>query len=466
MISYLYSIDRIFLFLLSTINSLRLCYNHAEVIKLKIGFISLGCSKNLVDSENMMGMISSGGHELVNEPASAEAIIINTCGFIDPAKEEAINTILEMAEYKQQQLKKLIVVGCLAQRYKEELEIELKEVDRFISIKEYARLHEILEEELGVRLASYGKTERLLSGKPWSAYLKIAEGCSNHCTYCAIPLIRGDNVSYPLDKIVEEAKELAKKGVKELVLIAQDTTKYGVDLEGNINLLTILKQCNEIEGLHWIRVLYMYPDEIDETLIKGMTKLDKVLPYFDIPMQHASNRMLQLMNRRGSKEEVLKTIQIIRKHYKHPTLRTTFIVGFPYETKEDYEEMKQFVSDVKWNSMGAFTYSPEEDTVASTMEDQIPESLKTARLNEVMAMQKEISLQNNKALIGEEIEVLVEKQEGLLGRYYGRSPFNAPDDVDGKVIFTSPRVIAFGDFVKVKITKALPYDLIGEEVVN
>lgn len=431
---------------------------------MEIGFISLGCSKNLVDSENMMGMLSSGGHTLVNDPSKAQAIIVNTCGFIDPAKEEAINTILEMSEYKQEKLEKLIVVGCLAQRYKKELEAEMPEVDRFISIKEYPRLHEILAEELGIQLTCYGKSERLLSGKPWSAYLKIAEGCSNHCTYCAIPLIRGDNVSYPLAQIVEQAHDLAAKGVKELVLIAQDTTKYGVDLQEDINLLTILKQCNEIEGIHWIRVLYMYPDEIDEALIEGMSKLDKVLPYFDIPMQHASNRMLKLMNRRGSKEEVLQTVNLIRKYYQFPTLRTTFIVGFPYEEEADFLEMKQFIKDVKWNSMGAFTYSPEDDTPASLMDDQIDEEVKKVRLNEIMAMQKDISLKNNEALIGETIEVLVEKQEGLLGRYFGRSSFNAPDDVDGKVIFTSSRVIEFGTFVKVKITKVLPYDLIGEEV--
>lgn len=433
---------------------------------MKIGFISLGCSKNLVDSETMMGMLVQGGHELVNDPSLAEAIIINTCGFIEPAKEEAINTILEMAEYKKSNLKKLIVVGCLAQRYKDDLEQEMPEVDRFITIKEYPSLHEILKNELGNDLTSYNKSERLISSKPWTAYLKIAEGCSNRCTYCAIPLIRGDNVSYPLEEIVEQAKSLAKKGVKELVLIAQDTTKYGVDLFGRRALLDILQQVNAIEGLHWIRVLYMYPDEIDETLIEGMTKLEKVLPYFDIPMQHASNRMLKLMNRRGSKEDVTNTIKSIREHYQYPTLRTTFIVGFPTETQEEYEEMVEFVKDIKWNSMGAFTYSPEEDTPAYEMEDQIAEEIKETRLANLMSIQKDISLANNQAMIGEVIEVLVESQDGLVGKYRGRSSFNAPDDVDGLVIFKSNRVIEFGSFVKVKITDALPYDLIGEEYID
>ncbi len=433
---------------------------------MKIGFVSLGCSKNLVDSETMMGMLQSGNHELVNDPSLAQAIIINTCGFIDPAKEEGINTILEMAQYKQENLEKLIVVGCLAQRYKEQLEKELPEVDRFISIKEYPNLHEILELELGNHLTSYQKSERLISSKPWTAYLKIAEGCSNRCTYCAIPLIRGGNVSYPLATIVEQAKQLASKGVKELVLIAQDTTKYGVDTMQRRALLDVLKEVNAIEGLHWIRVLYMYPDEIDEQLIEGMAQLDKVLPYFDIPMQHANNRMLALMNRRGTKEEVLNTIQSIRKHFTFPTLRTTFIVGFPSETKEEFDEIIEFVKDVKWNSMGAFTYSPEEDTVAYDMEEQISEEEKQARLDELMRLQKDISLQNNQALIGQVFEVLVESQDGLVGKYRGRSCFNAPDDVDGLVIFKSDRVIEFGSFVKVKITDALPYDLIGVEVID
>ena len=272
---------------------------------MKIGFISLGCSKNLVDSEKMMGMINSGGHELVHNADEAEAIIINTCGFINSAKEEAIQTIFQMAEYKKHRCRKLIVVGCLAQRYKEQLEQDIPEIDAVISIREYPHLHELLPKLLdGHDLVSYDKCERKVSSKPWTAYLKIAEGCSNHCTYCAIPLIRGDNVSFPIEQLVEEAKQLAQRGVMELVVIAQDTTKYGVDLYGRRALLDLLQQLHEIEGFHWIRILYMYPDEIDARLIEGMAKLPKVLPYFDIPMQHASNRMLQLMNRRGSREEV------------------------------------------------------------------------------------------------------------------------------------------------------------------
>lgn len=433
---------------------------------MKIGFISLGCSKNLVDSEKMMGMLKSGNHEIVNEPKNAEAIIINTCGFIESAKVEAINTILEMAEYKQQNLKKLIVTGCMAQRYKEDLMKEMPEVDRFISIGEYGELDKILEEELGSKLETYGKSSRLISSKPWTAYLKIAEGCSNRCTYCAIPLIRGGNVSRKKEEIVEEAKVLASSGVKELVLIAQDTTKYGVDLYGKNSLLNLLQALNEIDGFHWIRILYMYPDEIADDLIEGMAQLDKVIPYFDIPMQHANNVMLKKMNRRGTKEEVLATVRKIRETFPFPTLRTTFIVGFPHEEESEFLEMLSFLKEVRWNSMGAFAYSREEDTPAYDMGDQIEEEVKNARVDLLMSTQKEISYENNKALIGEVFEVLVEGRDGLTGKYRGRSIFNAPDDVDGYTIFTSDREIANGSFVKVKVVDAFPYDLIGVEVLD
>lgn len=430
---------------------------------MKIGFISLGCSKNLVDSEKMMGMLKSGHHELVKDAQEAEAIIINTCGFINSAKEEAINTIFKMAEYKKQNCKKLIVVGCLAQRYKETLEAEIPEIDAVISIREYPHLHEILHSLLdGKELVSYGKSERMVSSKPWTAYLKIAEGCSNRCTYCAIPLIRGDNVTFPMEQLVQEAKELAQRGVKELVLIAQDTTKYGVDLYGKRSLLELLQKLHEIDGFHWIRILYMYPDEIDEDLIEGMAKLSKVLPYFDIPMQHANNRMLAAMNRRGTKEEVLALIKKIRKTYADPTLRTTFIVGFPSETQEDFDELMQFVEDVHWDRMGAFTYSPEEDTPAFDMEQSVAEEEKQRRLAILMQRQEEISLANQQKRIGTVMEVLVEAQDGLTGKYRGRGANSAPDEVDGMVIFTSKQPLALGSFIQVKITEALPHDVIGE----
>lgn len=432
---------------------------------MKVGFVSLGCSKNLVDSEKMMGMLVSGQHELVSDPAQAEAIIINTCGFINSAKEEAIATIFKMAEYKKDKCKRLIVVGCLAQRYKETLEEEIPEIDAVISIREYPHLHEILKELLDEHdLVSYDKCERKVSSRPWTAYLKIAEGCSNRCTYCAIPLIRGDNVSFPMEDLVKEAKQLAQRGVKELVLIAQDTTKYGLDRYGKLSLLELLKQLHEIEGFHWIRILYMYPDEIEDELIEGMARLPKVLPYFDIPMQHANNRMLKAMNRRGTKEEVLRLCEKIRNTFENPTLRTTFIVGFPSETHDDFNELMEFVNDVHWDRMGAFPYSPEEDTPAFDMEQDVSEEEKQRRLEQLMLRQEEISLQNQQKMIGQVIEVLVEDQEGLSGLYRGRGKSSAPDEVDGIVIFKSDRFIPYGSFVKVRVTEAFPHDLKGVEV--
>lgn len=429
---------------------------------MKIGFVSLGCAKNLVDSEKIMGMLKEGGHEFVAKPSDAQVIIVNTCGFIQSAKEEAINTILEMAEYKKKNCQKLIVCGCLAQRYKEELEKEMPEVDRFIAIREYPRLHEILKEELQAPLQVYGKSERLSSGKPWTAYLKIAEGCSNHCTYCAIPLIRGENVSVPMDKLVEEAKELAGRGVKELVVIAQDTTKYGIDLYHRYALLELLEKLNAIDGFHWIRILYMYPDEISDELIEGMKKLDKVLPYFDIPMQHSDSRMLKLMNRRGDEHTVRKLIEKIRDTFDEPTLRTTYIVGFPTESQQDFDKMCDFVKEIRWNKMGAFTYSIEEDTAAYDMEQTVSEEEKQKRLDILMNLQRDISYENNQLMIGKTIEVLVEGKDGLSDKYVGRGSMHAPDDVDGIVVFTSTKPLELGTFVDVKIDDADEYDLYGE----
>lgn len=432
---------------------------------MKVGFISLGCSKNLVDSEKMMGMLTANGHTLVAHPSQADAIVINTCGFITSAKEEAISTIFEMAAYKQANLKKLIVVGCLAQRYKEQLEEEIPEIDAVVRISDYGSLHEVLARELNdAGSVTFAQAKRQLTSKPWTAYLKIAEGCSNHCAYCAIPLIRGDNVSVPMETLVSEAKELAKRGVKELVLNAQDTTKYGVDLYGRRSLLPLLQQLHAIEGFHWIRILYMYPDEIDDELIEGMAGLPKVLPYFDIPMQHADRQMLERMNRRGTKEDVLKLVEKIRSTFADPTLRTTFIVGFPGENRETMDELLQFVREVRWDRMGAFTYSPEEDTPGSLMKPVCEESLKQQYLDELMKLQEQIAWENQQKKLGKVIEVLVEDKDGLTNRYRGRSAWDAPDEVDGMVIFRSDRAIVPGTFVQVRITEVLVHDVIGVEV--
>ena len=433
-----------------------------KVRKMKAGIISLGCCKNLVDSENLIGLLRESGIEMTTDRNEADVIIINTCGFIEPAKVEAINTILEICEYKQERDMKVVVTGCLPQRDKADLEAEIPEVDRFISIDEYKDLGPILSEVLGVPVHNnYGKATRVLSGKPWMAYLKIADGCDNKCSYCAIPLIRGPYISMPMEELVEEAKRLAESGVKELNLIAQDTTRYGIDNYGERKLLELLQKINEIEGLHWIRVLYMYPDEIDDELIEGMAKLDKVLPYFDIPIQHGNDEMLIAMNRRGTVASIRYLCDKIRAVYDMPVLRTTLITGYPNETLAMHEDNVNLLKDLKWDRMGAFSYSYEEDTPAYELEDNVEPEEKERRLAELMAVQEVIAEEKNRELIGKVLEVMVEKKDGLTGRYHGRSVLSAPDGIDGEVIFRSDDEYEGGDFVMVKINKAIKHDLLG-----
>ena len=427
---------------------------------MKIGFVSLGCCKNLVDSEQIMGMIKKNHHEIVSDPRQAQAIIINTCGFITSAKEESIQTIFEMAQYKEKNLEKLIVCGCLAQRYQKELEEEIPEIDAIIPIKDYDEFASVLEKALGCTFTE-SKFERVLSTQPWRAYLKISDGCSNHCTYCAIPLIRGEQVSRPIEELVLEAKQLAMYGVKELTLIAQDTTKYGLDLYGEFKLGDLVREIDKIDGIHWIRILYMYPDEIVEDVLLAMKESKKVVPYFDIPMQHANNRLLKAMNRRGTKEHAYEIIEHIQTLFDHPVLRTTMIVGFPSETDEDFDELMEFVQNVKWDRMGAFTYSKEEDTRAFDMKPEVDAHIAQNRLETLMKLQNQISYEKNQEKIGQVFEVLVEEKEGLKETYRGRSISDAPDEVDGQVIFTSTVPIELGTFVKVKIQKANAYDLYG-----
>ena len=430
---------------------------------MKFGFISLGCVKNRVDTERIMGIIRDSKYEIVSNPKEADCIIINTCGFIEPAKEEAIQTILEIASLKEENLQKLIVTGCLVERYYEDLILELPEVDLFVRIQDYSKFPMFFEDALQIPFhGNYYSSSRYLSTNPWMAYLKIAEGCSNRCHYCAIPLIRGPYKSYPLVNLIGEARELADKGVKELVVIAQDTTRYGEDLYGKRRLLDLLEALNQIEELHWIRVLYMYPDEIDETLIDGMKKLEKVLPYFDIPMQHGSNRLLQAMNRRGSIEDITKMIQYIRKVYPYSVLRTTMIVGYPGETEADFKQLLSFVEEIKWDRLGAFTYSKEEDTVAYSLSNEVDSEIQNERYGTLMRCQQEVSEENNQQLIGKELEVVIESYDGLKACYRGRSVYNAPDGIDGLVYVYSNEKIAFGTFVQVSITKANQYDLFGE----
>jgi len=425
---------------------------------MNIGFVSLGCSKNLVDSEKIMGLLKSQGYDLVANPQEADYIFVNTCGFINSAKEESIQTILEMAEHKNNRCKKLIMLGCLAQRYKEELIKELPEVDCFISIDEYPDLLTILGRELKGEFVDCDY-RRLLSTKPWTAYLKIAEGCSNRCSYCAIPLIRHDYQSYDFDELIREASYLESKGVKEINIIAQDTTRYGIDKYGKPRLLDLLNELNSMEGFRWIRVLYMYPDEISEGLILGMAKLSKVLPYFDIPVQHGNDEMLAKMNRRGSIVDIKKTIKLIRDTFVMPTLRTTMIVGFPQETAADFADLLDFVAEVKWDRLGAFSYSLEEDTKSFEMEPKVDENTAQKRLAELMKVQEDIVSAKSMEMIGKDIEVLLESFDGLTKRYKGRSASSAPDGIDGIVMVETSREYQLGEFVMAKVVKANKHDL-------
>ncbi len=429
---------------------------------MKIGFISLGCSKNQVDSERVMGLLKANGHTLTKSLDEASAIFVNTCGFINPAKEESINTILDMAEYKQKNLKKLIVIGCLSQRYKEDLIKELPEVDRFIGVSEYNHLDEILSEVLETEIiGSYGKMERLISKKAHTAYLKIAEGCSNRCTYCAIPLIRGPLNSYPKEELLLEAQHLILQGVKELVLIAQDTTRYMED-QGSNQLGSLLKDLNALPGLKWIRILYMYPNAVSRALLMDMKACDKVIPYFDIPIQHADNDLLKAMARKGTVEDIRHVISEIRDVFPQAILRTTVIVGFPGETQKQFQTLLDFIQEIKFDRLGAFAYSLEEDTPAYFMKDSCSETEKQERLLQVMDLQAKISEEKIKAMIGSNLEVLIDSKDRGTNVYRGRSIHYAPDQIDGEVVFTSDQPLKIGSFVKVNILRNDDYDLYGE----
>ena len=432
---------------------------------MKIGVISLGCAKNLIDTENLLGLLSAHSVELVNNVKEAEAVIINTCGFIEPAKEEAINTILKTAELKNAGLKKLIVMGCLVERYKEDLVKEIPEVDRFIAIKEYGKMGNILSEELGVRIPnSYGKEPRLLSGKPWMSYLKIADGCDNKCSYCAIPLIRGPLKSRDEDEIIEEAKQLVKKGVKEINLVAQDSSRYGYDLDGKLHLSSLLRELDNIEGIKWIRILYLYPDEIPDDLIETIKETKHVLPYFDIPIQHASNRILKLMNRRGTKELIKNRCALIRKELPEAILRTTLITGFPSETEEDHQEVLELMKDISFDHLGVFAYSKEEDTASYDMEDDVSSEDKNRRLKEIQDLQVEISAERLLSRIGLKEEAIIEKVDPLTNMFMARSSLYAPDEIDGFVLCGYKEGVKLGDIVRVKYKKVSGHNMIADIV--
>lgn len=453
---------------------------------MKVGFISLGCSKNLIDTEVAIGLFKDNHYEIVNNPNDAEILVVNTCGFIESAKEEAINTILEMAEYKKKKCKYLIAMGCLVQRYYEDLVKLLPEVDLFIKIDEYNKLWDKIEDLIKRDIVEKSTTktskkiseikplpmptynefmERVVTTGKNYAYLKIGEGCSNKCTYCAIPYIRGPFVSRKMEDILDEAEMLAKKGIKELIVIAQDTTKYGVDIYGESKLAELLEKISKVKGIEWIRFLYSYPEGITDKLINVVATNGKIAKYFDIPIQHISNPILKKMNRRTSKEDVTKIIEKIRKEVPDVTLRTSLIVGFPGETKENFEELLEFVKNTKFDKLGTFMYSKEEETPAAKLPDQIHGNTKKARYNKIMEAQQEISKEILTNKIGKNYKVLVEDMS-FDGKYFiGRTMQDVPEE-DGLVYIKNNKDLdentILNNFVNCKIIEVSNYDLIGE----
>lgn len=445
---------------------------------MKIGFVSLGCSKNLVDTEKTIGIFKANNYEIVNNPEEANAIVINTCGFIESAKEEAINTILEMAEYKKNKCKYLIVMGCLVERYKEKLEKAIPEVDLWIKYSEYNSLWEqivnLIEKEKvqsntsKQQLENTNKyqdfnkiEERVISTGENFAYLKIADGCSNRCTYCAIPYIRGPQISRNMEDILKEAKKLADNGYKELILIAQDTTKYGIDIYGKPRLAELLQELCKIDKIHWIRFLYAYPETIDDELIKVVKENDKICKYFDIPIQHISDTVLKRMNRQSDGKSIRRLIQKLRKEIPEVVIRTTVMVGFPGETKEDFEELYHFLNEAKFDKLGCFSYSKEDGTPAARIKEQIHPMTKKSRYNKIMKLQQEISKQNLEKRIGKEVEILIEGKAFDRKTYIGRSCMDVPE-IDGVVYVNTKKELHMGEFVKGKIVDVSSYDLICE----
>lgn len=453
---------------------------------MNVGFISLGCSKNLIDTEVAIGLFKKNNYKIVNNPDEADILVVNTCGFIESAKEEAINTILEMAEYKKKRCKYLIAMGCLVQRYYDDLVKLLPEVDLFIKIDEYNKLWDKIEDLLKRDIVEKSKTktitkiselkplpmptynefmERIVTTGKNYAYLKVGEGCSNRCTYCAIPYIRGPFVSRKMEDVLDEAEMLAKKGIKELIVIAQDTTKYGVDIYGESKLAELLEKLSKINGIEWIRFLYSYPEGITDELIKVVANNKKITKYFDIPIQHISNQILKKMNRKTSKENITAIIENIRNTIPDVTLRTSLIVGFPGETKEGFEELLNFVKNTKFDKLGTFMYSKEDGTPAAKLPDQIHGNTKKARYNKIMEAQQEISKQILKNKIGKTYKILIEDLS-FDGKYFiGRTMQDVPEE-DGLVYIKNNDNLneneILNNFVDCKIIDVSNYDLIGE----
>lgn len=437
--------------------------------RLKFGMVSLGCDKNRIDSEMAIGKLSKR-YDLINDPKEADIILVNTCGFIEKSKQESINTILEMAKYKKlYKCKILVVTGCLSQRYKEELFTLMPEIDIMLGVNNYDNLLQSIDDFLNNKRKTFKydysdstiiEGERILTTGKSTAYLRIGEGCNNFCTYCVIPKIRGKYRSRKLEDIIKEAESLANQGVVEFILVAQDTTMYGIDIYGKKSLDILIRELSKISNVKWIRLLYCYPEEITSELINEISTNPKVCKYIDMPIQHISNNVLKRMNRRGRKEDILNSINEMRKNIKDLILRTSIIVGFPGETDEEFKELKDFIKDIKFDKLGVFKYSQEEDTAAAIMENQILEEVKNKREQELMLLQQEISLDKNKKKLGKTYEVLIEGYNN--GFYYGRSYEMAPD-IDGEIYFTSKNELIIGSIVNVKITSNEEYDLIGAE---
>ena len=439
---------------------------------MKIGMVSLGCPKNLVDSEVMLGLIREKQLEITNDPAEADLIIVNTCGFIESAKEESINTVLQMAEYKQKgSCKYLVMTGCLGQRYADELFESMPEVDAIVGTDSFTDIGWVIDQVLaGKRLKHLQKLEsknvaippRMLTTPTYMAYLKIAEGCDNCCSYCIIPQLRGPYTSRPYDEVMAEAKALADSGIKELIVVAQDTTLYGKDTTGKLLLPQLLRDLNALEGIQWIRVMYLYPNNFTDELIEAFATLDKVCKYIDIPLQHASDRLLSSMNRYDTRAQVEELLAKLRTRIPGITIRTTFIVGFPGETDEDFAELLDFVEKQRFENAGVFQYSQEEGTVAGAMENQIAPEIKENRYHDLMALQAGISEDIHREREEAELEVLVEgfDEDNLA---YGRSTHEAPD-IDGTIFIENAEGLKVGDMVRVRILQGFTYEMVAERI--
>jgi len=440
---------------------------------MNILFVSLGCDKNLVDSEVMLGLLRNSGHTLTNDEQMAEVIVINTCSFIHDAKEESITTILEMAELKKEgSCQILIVTGCLAQRYQTEILNEINEVDAILGTSSYHRIIEVIDEvKAGRKSVHFDSIDdlpkvdvsRVITTGGYSSYLKIAEGCDKHCTYCIIPKIRGDYRSFPKEVLLRDARRLAKAGVKELNVVAQDTTMYGVDLYGKKVFHELLKDLCQIEGIRWIRILYCYPEEITDELIDVIKNEPKICHYLDIPIQHASDKILKSMGRRTSRDELVSMIKKLRREIPDIALRTTLITGFPGETQKEHEELISFIQENRFDRLGVFTYSQEEDTPAATMKEQIDEAVKTSRKNELMLEQQKISFELAMNMTGKVVEVLIEGKLPKDNVYVGRT-YKDAHEVDGYIFIHDDKELCSGDILHAKITGANEYDLIGEMI--